>query len=107
QSTCLRILEAVEAVNDDQKQRLASKLRQALGDDLSGARIAVWGLALKPNTDDMRDSPSLALIDKLLKAGAQIAAHDPVAMDEAKHRFNGKQGITFADTSYDALSNAD
>jgi UDPglucose 6-dehydrogenase len=107
QSTCLRILEAVEAVNDDQKQRLAAKLRQALGSDLTGAQIAVWGLAFKPNTDDMRDSPSLALIDELLGAGAQVVAHDPVAMDEAKHRFNGKNGISFASTSYEALSNAD
>jgi len=107
QSTCLRILEAVEAVNDDQKQRLASKLRQALGSDLAGAQIAVWGLAFKPNTDDMRDSPSLSLIDELLRSGAQVVAHDPVAMDEAKHRFKGKAGVTFAETGYDALSNAD
>jgi len=107
QSTCLRILEAVEAVNDDQKQRLAFKLRQALGSDLAGAQIAVWGLAFKPNTDDMRDSPSLSLIDELLRSGAQVVAHDPVAMDEAKHRFKGKAGVTFAETGYDALSNAD
>jgi UDPglucose 6-dehydrogenase len=72
QSTCLRILEAVEAVNDDQKHRLAAKLRQALGDDLTGAQVAVWGLAFKPNTDDMRDSPSLSLIDELLSSGAQV-----------------------------------
>jgi len=107
QSTCLRILEAVEAVNDDQKQRLVAKLRQALGEDLSGVQIAVWGLAFKPNTDDMRDSPSLSLIDELLSAGARVVAHDPVAMDEAKHRFKGKQGITFATTGYEALENAD
>jgi len=106
-STCLRILEAVEAVNDDQKQRLAAKLRSALGDDLTGAQIAVWGLAFKPNTDDMRDSPSLALIDDLLKGGAKIVAHDPVAMDEAKHRFKDVKDVSFADTGYDALSNAD
>jgi UDPglucose 6-dehydrogenase len=106
-STCLRILEAVEAVNDDQKQRLAAKLRQALGSDLSGAQIAVWGLAFKPNTDDMRDSPSLSLIDDLLAAGARVVAHDPVAMDEAKHRYGGKSAISFAPTGYDALSNAD
>jgi len=107
QSTCLRILEAVEAVNDDQKQRLAAKLRHALGSDLTGSQIAVWGLAFKPNTDDMRDSPSLSLIDELLRSGAQVVAHDPVAMDEAKHRFNGKAGLTFAETGYDALPNAD
>jgi UDPglucose 6-dehydrogenase len=107
QSTCLRILEAVEAVNDDQKHRLAAKLRQALGDDLAGAQVAVWGLAFKPNTDDMRDSPSLSLIDELLSSGAQVVAHDPVAMDEAKHRFKDAKGISFANTGYDALSNAD
>jgi UDPglucose 6-dehydrogenase len=55
----------------------------------------------------MRDSPSLSLIDELLNSGARVTAHDPVAMDEAKHRFDGKQGVTFAATSYDALSNAD
>jgi len=107
QSTCLRILEAVEAVNDDQKQRLAAKLRQALGTDLTGSQIAVWGLAFKPNTDDMRDSPSLSLIDELVRSGAQVVAHDPVAMDEAKHRFKGTNGVRFAETGYDALSNAD
>jgi UDPglucose 6-dehydrogenase len=108
QSTCLRILEAVEAVNDDQKQRLAAKLRQALGDDLSGAQIAVWGLAFKPNTDDMRDSPALSLIEELLNAGAKVKAHDPVAMDEARHRFAAKgDGIVFAETGYDALEGSD
>src|SRR5213078_2517830 len=65
QAGCLRILEAVEAVNDEQKHRMFDKVRQALGDDLTGVRVAVWGLAFKPNTDDMRDAPSLALIDKL------------------------------------------
>jgi UDPglucose 6-dehydrogenase len=110
QSTCLRILEAVEAVNDDQKHRLVDKLRAALGADLTGARVAVWGLAFKPNTDDMRDSPAITLIEDLLAAGATVAAHDPVAMEEATHRFSTHaraEHIQLAPTSYDALTGAD
>jgi UDPglucose 6-dehydrogenase len=100
----LRILEAVEAVNDDQKRRLVEKLSAALG-EISGKRIAVWGLAFKPNTDDMRESPSLALIEALLAAGAVVVAHDPVAMDEARRRLDAT--VSFAPTSYDALIDAD
>jgi len=105
QSSCLRILEAVEAVNDDQKHRMFDKLRQALGDDLTGVRVAVWGLAFKPNTDDMRDAPSLTLIEALLNAGATVVAHDPVAMDEARRRLGAR--VRFASSSYDALTGAD
>ena len=105
QASCLRILEAVEAVNDEQKHRMFEKLRQALGEDLTGARVAVWGLAFKPNTDDMRDAPSLALIDKLLGAGATVVAHDPLAMDEGKRRLGDR--VHFAASSYDALTDAD
>ena len=101
----LRILEAVEAVNEDQKRRLMEKLRIALGADLRGARIAVWGLAFKPNTDDMRESPALVLIDELLDAGAAVVAHDPVAMTEAQHRLG--DSVTFAPSSYDAVTGAD
>jgi UDPglucose 6-dehydrogenase len=105
QGTCLRILEAVEAVNQDQKRRMFEKLRQALGEDLTGTRIAIWGLAFKPNTDDMREAPALALIEDLLSAGASVAVHDPVAMDEAKHKLGST--VEFAATSYDALNGAD
>jgi len=105
QGTCLRILEAVEAVNQDQKHRMFAKLQQALGEDLTGTRIAVWGLAFKPNTDDMREAPALALIEDLLGAGASVAAHDPVAMDEAKHKLGST--VDFAPTSYEALQGAD
>jgi UDPglucose 6-dehydrogenase len=104
QSSCLRILEAVEAVNDEQKHRMFDKLRHALG-DLEGARVAVWGLAFKPNTDDMRDAPSLALIDKLLGAGTAVVVHDPVAMQEGKRRLGDR--VRFASSSYDALTDAD
>jgi UDPglucose 6-dehydrogenase len=102
---CLRVLEAVETVNDDQKHRLFQKLQQALGSEIRGSRIAVWGLAFKPNTDDMREAPAIALIEDLLNAGAEVAAHDPVAMPEAKRRIGDR--VTFADTNYDALEGAD
>jgi UDPglucose 6-dehydrogenase len=105
QGTCLRILEAVEAVNSDQKHRMFAKLQQALGEDLKGTRIAMWGLAFKPNTDDMREAPALALIADLLAAGATVVAHDPVAMDEAKATLGSS--VEFAPTSYDALTGAD
>jgi len=101
----LRIVEAVEAVNEDQKRRLVDKLRVALGSDLQGARIAVWGLAFKPNTDDMRESPSLVLIADLLEAGVVVVAHDPAAMEEARHRLDGR--VQFAASSYEALAGAD
>jgi UDPglucose 6-dehydrogenase len=101
----LRILDAVEAVNEDQKRVMFRKLRRALGEDLSGAQIAVWGLSFKPNTDDMREAPSLTLIEELLAAGAKVRAHDPVAMDEAKRHLG--ETIEFATSSYDALAGCD
>jgi UDPglucose 6-dehydrogenase len=82
----LQILTAVEQVNERQKLRLAEKLREAIGEDLSGIHVAMWGLAFKPQTDDMRDAPSLKLIEDLLEAGATVCAHDPAAMNEARHR---------------------
>ena len=105
QGVALRILEAVEAVNDDQKRVMFTKLQRSLGSDLSGARIGVWGLAFKPNTDDMREAPSLALIEDLLGAGATVVVHDPVAMDEARRRLADR--VTFASTSYEAIADAD
>jgi UDPglucose 6-dehydrogenase len=102
---CLRVLESVESVNEEQKHRLFQKLQQALGPDLSGCKVAVWGLAFKPNTDDMREAPALTLIEDLLKAGADVAAHDPVAMPEAKRRLGDR--VVFADSNYDALTGAD
>ncbi len=101
----LCILQAVESVNDRQKHRLFEKLRAALKDDLKGAAVALWGLAFKPNTDDMRDAPSLTLIDDLLTAGARVVAHDPVAMPEAKRRLGDK--IALAEDGYAALEGAD
>ena len=101
----LKVLEAVEDVNETQKMRLGEKLRDALGDDLTGKHIAVWGLAFKPQTDDMRDAPSLTLISDLLEAGATVCAHDPASMKEARHKLNDTVG--YAETNYDALTNAD
>ena len=100
----LRVLESVEEANDAQKHRLYGKLRELLG-DVRGRRIAVWGLAFKPNTDDMREAASLVLIDELLEGGATVVAHDPVAMHETKRRLGDR--IAFADTSYDALAGAE
>jgi UDPglucose 6-dehydrogenase len=107
-ASCLRILEAVQLVNDDQKHRLFQKLRLALGDALSGARIAIWGLAFKPNTDDLREAPALTLVEELLAAGATLALHDPVAIPGARARLGDLHGkVTFASGSYDALGGAD
>jgi UDPglucose 6-dehydrogenase len=101
----LRVLEAVEEVNDDQKRRLFEKVSAAYDGDLLGKRIAVWGLAFKPRTDDMRDAPSLTLIAGLLEAGASVVAHDPVAMQEARHRLG--DSIEYAENEYAALDGAD
>ena len=81
----LKILEAVEAVNRQQKTILIEKITKRFGNDLSKHRFAVWGLAFKPNTDDMREAPSRFIIVELVKRGAQVVAHDPVAMTEAQH----------------------
>jgi UDPglucose 6-dehydrogenase len=101
----LGILEAVEHANERQKHRLFEMLRDAFDGDVRGKRVAVWGLAFKPNTDDMREAPALTLIEELLENGATVAAHDPAAMHEAKRRLDGS--IAFADTNYEALEGAD
>jgi UDPglucose 6-dehydrogenase len=101
----LSIVEAVEHSNTAQKWRFFDKVEQALGGSVRGCRIAVWGLAFKPQTDDMREAPSLTLIDRLLEAGATVVAHDPEAMKEAKRRLGDR--ITYAKSSYEALVGAD
>jgi len=101
----LSVLEAVEDANDRQKHRLFEKLQCALGDEISGAHIAVWGLAFKPQTDDMREAPALTLVDDVLAAGASVTAHDPAALHEAKRRLGDR--IRFAESNYDALNAAD
>lgn len=101
----MKVLGAVEDVNKGQKLRLGEKLREAVGDDLRGMHIAVWGLAFKPQTDDMRDAPSITLIEDLLAAGATVCAHDPASMAEARHKLGDR--VTYAETNYDALAGAD
>jgi UDPglucose 6-dehydrogenase len=101
----LAVLDAVEQANQRQKQRLFEKLQVALGGSLRGSRIALWGLAFKPNTDDMREAPSLTLIEALLANGASVTAHDPAAMEETKRRLGDV--IRYAPSNYDALEGAD
>lgn len=101
----LSVLEAVEEANDRQKHRLFEKLHCALGDAVNGALIAVWGLAFKPQTDDMREAPSLTLIEDVIAAGARVIAHDPAAMHEARRRIGDR--IMYAESNYDALNQAD
>jgi UDPglucose 6-dehydrogenase len=98
------ILDAVEQVNETQKATLLARLVDRLGEDLSGRTVAVWGLAFKPNTDDMREAPSLVSIEGLLARGARVVAHDPVAMDEARRHLGDR--IEYAETNYDALEGA-
>lgn len=101
----MRILQAVEEVNEDQKSILFRKLEKHFDGYLRGKRIAVWGLAFKPETDDMREAPSLVLIEKLLNAGCEVLAYDPVSMEEAKRRLDGS--ILYAKDIYDAVVDAD
>ena len=101
----MRILEAVEEVNDAQKSVLFNKITKSLGNDLSGKTFAMWGLSFKPNTDDMREAPSLVLIEKIKAAGGNIVAYDPVAMPETKHLIGDT--IHYVDEPYLALENAD
>ncbi|MEY2864999.1 MAG: UDP-glucose dehydrogenase family protein [Candidatus Methylopumilus sp.] len=103
----LKLLKAVEEVNDLQKYVLPKKIKKQFGDNLKGKHFALWGLAFKPNTDDMREASSRVLISELIMAGATITGYDPVAMDEAKRIFKNEKHLSFADTQDDALKNAD
>jgi UDPglucose 6-dehydrogenase len=100
----VRVLEAVEAANDHQKGILFRKVEQTLNGAVKGKHIAIWGLSFKPQTDDMRESPALTLIEELLEAGATVAAHDPASMHEARRRLADR--VTYAKSSYDALQGA-
>lgn len=101
----MRVLQAVEEVNESQKGALFDKLYKLFNGNLKGTKIALWGLAFKPETDDMREAPSLILIDKLLKAGCHIRAYDPAAMEECKRRIGDV--IYYARDMYDALLDVD
>ena len=103
----LRLLAAVEAVNEAQKSVLVDKIVARLGTDLTGRRLALWGLAFKPNTDDMREAPSRSVIAALLARGARIAAYDPIAMDEARSAFGALPGLDYATSPLAACDGAD
>jgi UDPglucose 6-dehydrogenase len=103
----LKVLNAVEAANDAQKQVLTNKIKTHFGNNLTGKHFAVWGLAFKPNTDDMREATSRVLINDLLQAGATVTAYDPVAMDEAKRIFKDVASLSYAESPSQALDNAD
>ncbi|QDT17242.1 UDP-glucose 6-dehydrogenase [Alienimonas californiensis] len=100
-----RILAAVDEVNDRQKHVLFEKVKRHLGDDLSGKTVAVWGLAFKPRTDDIREAPALVLIDALLKAGATVQVHDPVAEENVREQYGDK--LIYGEHHYDAARGAD
>lgn len=98
----MEVLQAVESVNERQKSILFRKLQRVLGDEpLAGKTITLWGLAFKPETDDMREAPALVMIDLLKKAGCKVRAYDPIAMDECKRRVG--DAVTYCDNMYDAL----
>lgn len=101
----MQVIEAVEAVNEKQKSIVFDKLNDAFHGDLKGKTIAVWGLAFKPETDDMREAPALVVIEKLLEAGAVVKAFDPVAMEECKRRIGDT--ITYCKDMYEAVIDAD
>ncbi|HEY6914325.1 MAG TPA: UDP binding domain-containing protein, partial [Paludibacter sp.] len=112
----LRVLKAVEEVNASQKQVLYHKLEKHFNGSIGDKTICIWGLSFKPNTDDMREAPSLVLIEKLLKAGCKVRVFDPVAMHEAKVIINSKMAslidsdsnnLYFAHDIYDAVLDAD
>ncbi|TCV90520.1 UDP-glucose dehydrogenase family protein [Sulfurirhabdus autotrophica] len=103
----LKILEAVESANDHQKTVLLDKITARLGKDLSGKHFAVWGLAFKPNTDDMREAPSRVLIEGLWQRGATVTAYDPVAMEETTRIYGDDPRLKLANNQMEALAGAD
>lgn len=100
----MSIIEAVEKVNEQQKEVVFNKLKKALN-CLTNKRIAIWGLAFKPETDDMREAPALVVINRLLESGAEVVVYDPVAIDECKRRLGDK--VKYAKDMYDAVIDAD
>jgi UDPglucose 6-dehydrogenase len=103
----LKVLQAVEDANEDQKRVLTRKIVARLGEDLTGRTFALWGLAFKPNTDDMREAPSRVLVADLLARGARIQAYDPVAMHEAQRVFGDEPRLAYAESPMAALEGAD
>jgi UDPglucose 6-dehydrogenase len=103
----MNLLAAVEEVNAAQKRLLLARVAEVFGADLAGLRFAVWGLAFKPNTDDMREAPSLDVVRGLCAAGATVAAYDPVAGATARAELSGVAGVTFVADAYEAVRDAD
>jgi len=103
----LKILNAVEAVNERQKEVLLDKITTRFGENLNGKHVALWGLAFKPNTDDMREAPSRILINGLWESGATVSAYDPVAMHEAKRIYGDDHRLKLATSPMSALEGAD
>jgi UDPglucose 6-dehydrogenase len=102
-----KVLEALIEVNERQKRILFERVIEKFGNDLTGKTFALWGLAYKPDTDDIREAPSLYLIDDLLAAGARVRAYDPEAMANVQRRYEDKPGLTLVDEPYAALDEAD
>ena len=102
-----KVLKSVEDVNNAQKYVLANKVKSHFGDNLTGKKFAVWGLAFKPQTDDMREAPSLIIIRELLNAGAEVIAYDPEAMNESRRRFGKIEKLHYAEDNFEALKDAD
>lgn len=103
----LKVLQAVEDANDAQKLVLVDKIVRRFGENLSGKHFALWGLAFKPNTDDMREAPSRVIIEELFRRGATVTAYDPVAMEEARRIFGDEPRLKYASRRMDALEGAD
>ena len=101
----MRVIEAVENVNETQKSIVFEKVNKLFNNDLKGKIVAIWGLAFKPDTDDMREAPALVVIDKLVKAGAIVKVYDPIAMDECKRRIGNQ--VEYAKDMYDVVVDAD
>jgi UDPglucose 6-dehydrogenase len=103
----LKVVRAVEEANERQKGVIADKIVRRFGEDLKGKRFALWGLAFKPNTDDMREAPARVIIAALLKRGASVVAFDPVAMPEARHIYEKEKAVGFVETAMEAVQGAD
>ncbi|MFZ5447893.1 MAG: UDP-glucose dehydrogenase family protein [Thermodesulfobacteriota bacterium] len=102
-----RLLEAAEAINEDQRRIFVDVIRTHFKDDLKGRLFAVWGLSFKPQTDDIREAPALTIISRLLEAGARIRAYDPEAMPATRQYFGDHQAVAYASSTYEALEGAD
>ena len=103
----MALLDAVEAVNERQKLVVVDRIEEIFGPDLKGLTIALWGLAFKPGTDDMREAPSQVVVRELVRRGATVRAYDPVATDEARRVLGGVEGLAFANSAMEALKGAD